>query len=118
MSKELAESLAAMEGRPWAEWKGKPLTKNSLARLLAPFCIRPKDLRFGQRNASGYELSAFADAFARYLPPEPPSETPTTTTELNSNGNLQSSTPTRENDVGVENSEKTNGNKQCRRCRS
>jgi Protein of unknown function (DUF3631) len=41
-SSELAEKLAAIEGRPWAEWKGKPLTKNSLARLLAPFCIQPQ----------------------------------------------------------------------------
>jgi putative DNA primase/helicase len=110
-SKELAEKLAEMEGRPWADWKGKPLTKNSLARLLDSFCIRPKDLRFGQRNASGYELSTFADAFARYLPPEPSPATPTTPTQLNSKGNLQTSTPTKESVVGVEKSETVNGNK-------
>jgi hypothetical protein len=71
-----------MEGRPWPEWKGKPITKNAPARLLKPFFIRPKDLRFGPQNASGYELSAFEDAFARYLSAEPPRTTPTSPTEL------------------------------------
>lgn len=33
-SADLTHSLVAMEGRPWAEWKGKPLTPNALARLL------------------------------------------------------------------------------------
>src|SRR5512144_1914055 len=29
-SKELADALAAMEGRPWPEWKGKPITANAV----------------------------------------------------------------------------------------
>ena len=41
-------ALAAMEDRPWGEWRrGQPLTQNSLARLLKPFLIRPKVIRFG-----------------------------------------------------------------------
>ena len=39
-----------------------------LATLLAPFRIRPKQMRFGSRNLRGYERSAFEDAWARYLP--------------------------------------------------
>jgi hypothetical protein len=82
-SGELAESLAAIEGRPWPEWKGKPITANAVARLLRPFNIAPKQLRCGSQNVSGYELLAFTDAFERYLSPEPPSTSPTSPTCLN-----------------------------------
>ena len=68
-SAELVEALVAIEGRPWAEWKaGKPITANSLARLLAPFGIAPDGMRIGSRTPRGYQLVAFADAFGRYLP--------------------------------------------------
>jgi Protein of unknown function (DUF3631) len=37
-SAELVDALVAIEGRPWAEWKaGRPITPNSLARILAPW---------------------------------------------------------------------------------
>ena len=62
-----------MEGRPWPEWKGKPFTANTVARLLRDFAIAPKQIRFGSQNLSGYELSAFDDAFERYLSSAPPS---------------------------------------------
>jgi putative DNA primase/helicase len=69
-SAELVEGLITIEGRPWAEWKaGKPITANSLARLLAPFAIKPNTIRTGGGTPKGYQLGQFEDAFARYLLP-------------------------------------------------
>ena len=75
-SAELCEALAKLEHRPWPEWKaGKPITPSQLARLLKPFEIFPGTIRTpdgetsvgGKPTAKGYYLSAFEDAFARYL---------------------------------------------------
>jgi hypothetical protein len=42
-SQELVTDLNKMDDRPWKEWRhGKPMTTNSLARLLKPFGIRAK----------------------------------------------------------------------------
>ncbi len=70
-SAELVEALVAMEGRPWAEWKaGKPITANGLARLLAPFRIKPGTIRTSLGTPKGYQVAQFEDAFLRYLPGE------------------------------------------------
>jgi putative DNA primase/helicase len=46
-SQDIVCALAAMEDKPWGEWRrGQPLTQNSLARLLKPFGIKPKVTRF------------------------------------------------------------------------
>jgi putative DNA primase/helicase len=66
-SGDLVEALAAIEERPWGEWKGKPITKNALARLLKPFHINPDTVRFGEGTAKGYILTQFDDVFCRYL---------------------------------------------------
>ena len=70
-SAKLVEHLAAIEGRPWAEWKaGRSITANGLARLLGPFGIAPDTIRIGDRTMKGYLLARFEDdAFKRYLPP-------------------------------------------------
>ena len=71
-SDEVVSGLVDMEERPWCEWKGgRPLTKNSLARLLKPYSVKSKQIRFGGSNHRGYELSQFDDAFSRYLPNTP-----------------------------------------------
>lgn len=68
----LLGDLWARDDRPWREWRnGNPLTAIQLARLLKPFDVRPRTIRDGGGNAKGYELAAFADAFARYLPADP-----------------------------------------------
>jgi hypothetical protein len=80
-SEDLCEGLAAMEGRPWAEWKAhkranaKPITKNQLARLLEPFHIKPDSVRRTMEDGNtktkkGYYLHQFKEAFERYLAPE------------------------------------------------
>jgi hypothetical protein len=68
-SADLAEHLVSLDDRPWAEWKGKPLSKAALARLLAAFPILSGTIRLADdRTAKGYYLSTFDDAFERYLP--------------------------------------------------
>ncbi len=67
-SQDLCEALINLEERPWGEWRrGKPLTPNSLARLLKPFGIRSTKLRFGSVTRNGYTRADFTDAFSRYL---------------------------------------------------
>jgi len=67
-SQVLVMQLTLIEGRPWAEWKhGKPMTANSLSRLLKPFNIRPKDIRENTIVKKGYDKKEFLDAFDRYI---------------------------------------------------
>lgn len=75
-SAELVAALVALTDRPWPEVRkgGKPLTENALARFLKPFKVHSRQVRIGALSKKGYELSDFADAFARYLPGDPPSE--------------------------------------------
>ena len=71
-SEDLAAHLGSLDDRPWAEYRGgKPITKAQIPRLLKPFGISPVTIRLADDDTKkGYHLSAFADAFARYLPPE------------------------------------------------
>lgn len=70
-SQDLVSALVAIEDRPWAEWRrGQPLTKNSLARLLRPFGIHPKQIRFQPKphpTIKGYEAAPIREAKARYV---------------------------------------------------
>jgi putative DNA primase/helicase len=75
-SAEIVEQLQSLEERPWAEWKGKPITQPQLARLLRAFEIVPKNMRLGRRTPRCYDSSQFEEAFARYLRPQ--SKTATT----------------------------------------
>jgi putative DNA primase/helicase len=68
-TKALLESLAELEGRPWAEWnRGRPLTARQLGSLLGRFGIKPGTIRVGDATPKGYVLGDLADAFGRYLP--------------------------------------------------
>jgi hypothetical protein len=68
-SKRLIAELVADEVKPWATYhKGKPLTERQLARLLAPFGVKPGTMRIEDDRAKGYLRADFADAFERYLP--------------------------------------------------
>ena len=66
---EVAEKLAAMEERPWPEFKnGKPISTQNIARLLKPFKIFPRKLRIDGRQTNGYSRDRFEPVFARYTP--------------------------------------------------
>jgi putative DNA primase/helicase len=55
---------------PWATYnRGKPLSPRQLGRLLDPYGIHSKTVRFGPLTPKGFELTQFTDAFARYLTP-------------------------------------------------
>ena len=75
-SAEICEALAAMEGRPWAEWRvknasPKPISQNQLARLLKDFHVYPENIYTGgARRPKGYLLERFAEAFSRFLEPQ------------------------------------------------
>jgi putative DNA primase/helicase len=70
-SAELAEKLGRMEERPWPEWRqGRPMTAPQLARQLAPFGVRPGNIRRVHEVVKGYRREQFIEAWARYLPAE------------------------------------------------
>src|SRR5262249_46174668 len=69
----LAEHLARLEGRPWAEFgkAQKPITQNAIARLLRPFGIAPTRIGPEGGQARGYCRWQFREVFDAYaaLPP-------------------------------------------------
>lgn len=67
-SKVLVNKLCQMEEAPWREYKGKGLSAVSLANFLRSFDVSSKQIRFQSGSYKGYEVSAFEDAFRRYLP--------------------------------------------------
>lgn len=70
---DLIVALVADDEKSWATYnRGQPLSPKQLARRLQEFGIKSKDMRSGIEVKKGFELSQFADAFARYLsqPPE------------------------------------------------
>jgi len=74
-SSDLANALASIEGRPWAEYgkQQKQITQNALARLLADFKINPGTIRISEKDTpKGYKREQFADAWERYLADIPP----------------------------------------------
>jgi putative DNA primase/helicase len=67
-SSDLAAALAAIEGRPWSQHNGRgPMTANAIAMLLAPYGIRPGDIRKDGVVKKGYRAAQFTVAFERYL---------------------------------------------------
>jgi putative DNA primase/helicase len=109
-SQELANKLAALETRPWVEWKGgKPITPRQLAKLLEPFKIAPGTIRTGAGTTGtnkGYQLKNFADCFSRYL-----SDTPTQPSK--SAGFRPNPSDTSSEDVSDRNSDKPSNSAAC-----
>lgn len=99
-SDDLVEELNSLKESPWCDWRrGKGLTQNGLARLLKPFNIHSKTMRIGDDRRNGYELSAFKDAFKRYIPLAPPISTVTTGQPNNINKIDENQSMTRKNSV-------------------
>lgn len=72
-SRALVESLVGLEDRPWATWRhGRPLTARDLARLLAPFGVRSRNIKLSDGSVlKGYAREDFGDPWERYLPDVP-----------------------------------------------
>ncbi|MBA3688376.1 MAG: DUF3631 domain-containing protein [Chloroflexi bacterium] len=63
----LLDWLNGLEEAPWGDWYGKPLSGRGLARLLAPYRVRPLQRRVHGQPQRGYFASEFTDAWARYV---------------------------------------------------
>jgi putative DNA primase/helicase len=75
-TRDLIDALVEMEHRPWSEWKnGYPITPYQIARLLKPFRIKPRKIKFSNTALQGYSLNDFQNIFSLYIPP-PRSGTP------------------------------------------
>lgn len=67
-SEELVSELNAREESPWGDYgKGAGLSKRTLAAMLKPFGVKPREIRVGTETRRGYTTEGFADTFARYL---------------------------------------------------
>lgn len=71
-SGDLVVELIQIEGAPWGDFGGKQIDPWKIARLLKPFGIAPRLIRFDGIIKRGYVLDDFHDAFARYLPQPAP----------------------------------------------
>jgi hypothetical protein len=60
----LVDSLKALPESPWLEHQ---LTARKMARMLKPFEVEPRHLRFGERTAKGYLYEHLKAAFDPYL---------------------------------------------------
>ena len=77
-SATLVEELVGMDDSMWSEWRGRhddqqprQLSQGELARLLAPFGIRPKSIwprrrRQGTKSSKGYTRVQFEHAWAAF----------------------------------------------------
>jgi hypothetical protein len=92
-SRELADELVALAGRPWAEFgkARRPISPNQLADLLRKLGISPRTVRIGDQTPRGYHLSDFDTAFASFGLTTPISKCNTATSPVNTgqNGNYQ-----------------------------
>lgn len=70
-SSELVTDLIIMENRPWGEWKhGRPLTTNTIAKLLKTFGIKARVAKLHGSSARVYLRSEVEAAAARYAIPK------------------------------------------------
>jgi hypothetical protein len=66
--------LAELEDRPWPDYRnGRPINAYQLARLLAPFGVRPDKWKTNGGTERGYLAESMADAWNRYLGAAPTS---------------------------------------------
>jgi hypothetical protein len=67
-SSSLLDGLNSLEYSPWRTYlHDKPLDGRGLAKMLGPFSIKPKTIRFKEKVDKGYYKSDFKEAFEQYL---------------------------------------------------
>lgn len=80
-SADLVAKLNELEERPWSGWnKGNGFKPVNLAKFLADYGIRSKNVRIGDLQKKGYDFDDLRDAFDRYLP-TPGTSVPTSQNE-------------------------------------
>ena len=66
-STEMVNKLIGLDDRPWGDWKnGRPMTAQSIARLLRPFEVRSRNVREGGQVLKSYFAADVRAAFERY----------------------------------------------------
>ena len=68
-----------MEERPWPDWYGKQISASSVAKLLKPFGIVPKQFKDSGKKERGYLKTFFIEPISRY-------QNGTAGTDLKNNG--------------------------------
>jgi hypothetical protein len=86
----LLARLNDLDESPWCEWFGKPLASRGLARLLKPYDIRSRNIKFDERRPKGFLREQFDPAWVRYLPPQ--TATPLHPPRRAENGDSQTAT--------------------------
>jgi hypothetical protein len=68
----LIQALAAIEESPWVTWaRGRGLDARGLARILRPFGIQSRNIRFEDGSVvKGYMRDDFGEAWSTYIPGE------------------------------------------------
>jgi Protein of unknown function (DUF3631) len=100
-SATVVSGLHEIEDASWAEWHGKPISKNAIARILKRYEIHPTKLRIADSTANGYHRHDFEDTWKRYLPSLPPSATGTSGTTASESQKQAISNRNTEADVPV-----------------
>jgi hypothetical protein len=76
-SKAICDKLCADEELPFGGYgDGNGIAPRSLARLLKPYRIRPRNVRVGLGQAKGYTRDQFTEMWERYAPVVPPRTDP------------------------------------------
>ena len=66
---EILDRLHKIEGAPWGDWYGKPISSRWLSENLARYEVRPKDVRAGSAVRKGYLAADLLDPWRRYVDP-------------------------------------------------
>ncbi len=67
---DLIVALCDDEEAPWSTYnRGKPIVPRQFKKQLEPYQIESKKIRIDFKEARGFELNQFNDAFTRYLTP-------------------------------------------------
>ena len=77
-SADLIEALCADDEAPWATYnRGQPINPRQISKRLGEYGIKPKNIRLGySKQAKGYDIEQFEDAFSRYLSAPPAASVP------------------------------------------
>lgn len=75
---DLIAALIEDDEAAWATYnRGRPLAPRQLARMLAGYGIRSKNIRVKYEQAKGFDREQFGDAFTRYVSPPLENSRPT-----------------------------------------
>jgi hypothetical protein len=69
---DLLDALHRLDEAPWGDWYGKPLSARSLAKMLRPYGVHSRTVRFDDDStAKGFLREQFEAPWSRYIPGSP-----------------------------------------------